>query len=185
MRIIGGSLRGKKLISFTSRKIRPTSDRVKESLFNIIRAELGGNTKVLDLFCGTGNLGIEAVSRGAAATFVEKDKDSLSVLKKNIAICGINRECAIIPMEVKKAIPLLESEGESFDIIFLDPPYGRELAGETMELLGGSSIASKALVIVEHSLKEDALQKRYGRLALIDARRYGDTSLSFFSKEQL
>jgi 16S rRNA (guanine(966)-N(2))-methyltransferase RsmD len=184
LRIIGGSLRGRKLQSFKGQKVRPTSDRVKEALFNILGNGLCEGASVLDLYAGTGNLGIEALSRGAKrACFVEKERDSLKTLKENLQECGLMERAEIIPIDAVKAIHALEKKGESFDLVFLDPPYYRELADKTIEALGESTILREAVVIAEHSAR-DALKKNYGRLRLKDERRYGDTSLSFFIEEQ-
>ena len=182
MRVISGTRQGKHLKSFKGRKIRPTSDRVKEALFNIIKQDMAEGTKVLDLFAGTGNLAIEALSRGASKAYlVEKDRDSLSIIRENIKLCSFQKEAEIIPVEVKKAIPVLEKKGATFDIIFIDPPYDAGLAGETLDLLGESALSKGALVVAECSSRE-TLEERYGKLVLKDMRRYGDTSLSFFER---
>ncbi len=183
MRVIGGALRGKKLKSFRGRRIRPTSDRVKEALFNIIGIRPLEGAAVLDLYAGTGNLGIEALSRGAAkACFVERDRESLKLLRENLYSCMLCDRARIIPMDAGKAIGILEEEGESFDVIFLDPPYGRGLAAKTLEILGGSAVAARAIIVAEHAYS-DRLKDRYGDLVMTDSRRYGDTSLSFFERE--
>lgn len=184
MRIIGGALGGRRLQSFKGQKVRPTSDRVKEALFNIIGRDLCEEASVLDLYAGTGNLGIEALSRGAKrACFVEKERDSLKTLKENLRECNLTGRADIIPIDAVKAIHALEKKGESFDLIFLDPPYYKELADKTLDELGKSTILREAVVIAEHSNK-DELKKCYGILRLKDERRYGDTSLSFFSEEK-
>ncbi|MBE9505071.1 MAG: 16S rRNA (guanine(966)-N(2))-methyltransferase RsmD [Proteobacteria bacterium] len=182
MRVISGTRQGTHLKSFKGRKIRPTSDRVKEALFNIIKQYIAEDTKVLDLFAGTGNLAIEALSRGAdKAYLVEKDRESLSIIRENIKLCRFQEEVEIIPLDVKKAIPGLGKKGGGFDIIFIDPPYDTGLAAETLELLGESTLSEKALVVAECSARE-ILEERYGKLVLKDIRRYGDTSLSFFER---
>lgn len=181
MRVISGILKGKKLQSFSSPKIRPTSDRVKESLFNILGNGLIEGAAVLDLFSGTGNLGIESLSRGAkSACFAEKDRESLKTLKANLNSCGLTDKADIISLDVLKALQLLEERGRPFDLIFLDPPYMMGLVGRTLEALGKSSIASDALVVAEHAAKEE-LQSCYGILNMTDERPYGDTVLSFYA----
>lgn len=183
MRVIGGTLRGKKLVSFKGKNIRPTSDRIKESLFNIISSYVEDGIRVADFFAGTGNLGIEALSRGAgAAVFVEKDNNSLAIIRKNIDLCRLKERSKVIALEADKAIAFLEKKGESFDIIFLDPPYNKGLAHETLELLGGSVLSEGALVVAEYATQEK-VEENYGKLKMIDTRRYGDTSLSFFTGE--
>lgn len=183
MRVIGGTLRGKKLVSFKGKNIRPTSDRIKESLFNIISSYIEDEIRVADFFAGTGNLGIEALSRGAGeAVFVEKDNNSLAIIRKNIDLCRLKEKSSLIPLEADKAIALLEKKGKPFDIIFLDPPYNKGLAHETMELLGQSILTEGALVVAEYASQEK-IEENYGKLKMIDRRRYGDTSLSFFTGE--
>lgn len=185
LRIIGGALKGKKLLSFKGHKIRPTSDRVKESLFNIISERLEKGAAVLDLFAGSGNLGIEAMSRGAGRTcFVENDKKSLEILRKNIAHCGVSGSSEVIPLDARKGIAVLENRGDRFDIIFLDPPYGKGLLGETLGILGQSPVSDSALVVAECWSKEE-VKDRYGILVRIDTRRYGDTSLNFFVRTSI
>ena len=183
MRVIGGTLRGKKLISFKGKNIRPTSDRIKESLFNIISPYLDDEVRVADFFAGTGNLGIEALSRGAEeAVFVEKDKNSLAIIRKNIDLCRVKEKSSVIPLETDKGIALLEKQKKAFDIIFLDPPYNQGLANETLEVLGQSVLVEGAIVIAEYSSQEK-IKEHYGKLKMKDTRRYGGTSLSFFTGE--
>ncbi|MDT8317931.1 MAG: 16S rRNA (guanine(966)-N(2))-methyltransferase RsmD [bacterium] len=183
MRVVGGSLRGRNLIPFKEDKIRPTSDKVKEALFNIIAPYLTEGMLVADFFAGTGNLGIEAISRGAGkAVFVELDRACLAVLQENLERCKIKGRAELVLSDVKKAIARLEAKAYLFDLIFLDPPYGKGLADETMEILGESTIASKALVVVEHSAS-DHMKESYGRLEIKDMRKYKNTSLSFFKGE--
>ena len=183
MRVVGGSLRGRNLIPFKEDKIRPTSDKVKEALFNIITPYLADGMLVADFFAGTGNLGIEAISRGAEkAVFVELDRACLAVLKENLDRCKIKDRAELILSDAKRAIARLEEKKYLFDLIFLDPPYGKGLAHETMEILGASSIASNALVVVEHSAA-DHMKEIYGRLKMKDARKYKNTCLSFFKGE--
>ena len=101
------------------------------------------------------------------------------MLKENLKLCGLVEQAEIIPADVKKAVSTLEKKERIFDIIFIDPPYGRGLADETLKELGKSIIADDALVVAEHDPK-DPIKERYGKLFLKDRRRYGDTSLSFF-----
>ena len=183
LRVVGGSLRGRNLIPFKEDKIRPTSDKVKEALFNIIAPYLTEGMLVADFCAGTGNLGIEAISRGAGKTvFVELDRACLAVLQENLDRCRIKDRAELILSDVKKAIARLETKGYLFDLILLDPPYAKGLADETMEILGESAIASKALVVVEHSATDD-IKERYGALEMKDRRKYKNSSLSFFKGE--
>lgn len=183
MRVIGGSLKGKKLFSAKGLILRPTSDRVKESIFDILQDQFQGRN-VLDLFAGTGALGIEALSRGARkAIFVEGSKRSLDALRRNIEECRLNEHSEVLGREVQVAIKILEARGESFGLIFLDPPYGRGFARIVLEVLSGSSIVTPdTLVVAEHSLSEgiDSIPP----LKRIDLRKYGTTLVSFFRPEK-
>jgi len=184
LRVISGILKGKKLQSFSSPKIRPTSDRVKESLFNILGNVLLEDADVLDLFSGTGNLGIESLSRGAKLVcFAENDRESLKTLRANLDSCGLAEKADIISLDVLKALQLLENKGRSFDVIFLDPPYMKGLTGRTLEALGEGSLADNAVVVAEHAAKEE-MRKCYGMLSMTDERRYGDTVISFYGREK-
>src|SRR5512139_4097079 len=117
MRIISGTSRGRRLITLKKDILRPTSDRVKESLFNMLGREVEGKI-VLDLFAGTGNLGIEALSRGAKRSiFVEKGRHAIRLIQKNLSQCGLEGQSEIIPKDVNRAIGILKQRGESFDLI--------------------------------------------------------------------
>ena len=179
MRVISGTLKGKRLFSTKGLKLRPTSDRVRESIFDILQHEITG-TRVLDLFAGTGALGIEALSRGGErAVFVEKSSASLNALKKNIALCGLETHTEILPKEVPSAIKALETRRECFNLIFLDPPYAKGLAYQTLEILGRSSIvAPGGLIVAEHAPTEPL--DGFRGLEAVDRRKYGGTLVSFF-----
>ena len=183
MRVISGTAKGRKLASFRGDRIRPTADRVKEALFNIITSNFGpidGKT-VLDLFSGTGNLGIEAVSRGAAkAVFVDEAPGSISVLRKNIETCGLSERAEVLRTSVLHGTRFLSKRGESFDLVFLDPPYEKGLVEETLKAIVTDGIINDgAVVIVEHSLRETPSDE-YEGLTLTDRRKYGDTEISFY-----
>ena len=124
MRVITGSARGRRLKELEGQETRPTTDRVKESIFNIIQFDVEGS-RVLDLFAGTGQLGIEALSRGAAAAvFVEQRRDAAALVRENLKITGLTDRARVVNGE---ALSYLASAGEKFDIIFLDPPYAAKL----------------------------------------------------------
>lgn len=185
LRIIGGKLKGRKLAAFKGQSVRPTSDKVRESLFNILMVEWEGKT-VLDLFAGTGGLGIESVSRGACrVVFIENHPNAIHVLEKNIAALHLSNCCEVLKCSVEKGIYLVGKTDRIFDVIFLDPPYGRGLADTSLRLLGSSGIlAEGGVVIVEHQCKED-LSDRYHKLSRFDRRTYGKTGISFFVSEPL
>ncbi|MBI4745769.1 MAG: 16S rRNA (guanine(966)-N(2))-methyltransferase RsmD [Deltaproteobacteria bacterium] len=185
MRVISGTARGRRLVSFRGDKIRPTADKVKGSLFNIIASNFGPleNMKVLDLFSGTGNLGIEALSRGAdKAVFVDENRGSINILKENIDTCGFAERSEIIQATVESGIKILSKRNTRFNLLFLDPPYGKGLIEKTMEeIVSRDILEDGAVVIAEHSLREKPLTE-YDGLTLADRRKYGDTELSFYRK---
>lgn len=180
LRIIGGKLKGRKLAAFKGQSVRPTSDRVREALFNILLVEWEGKT-VLDLFAGTGGLGIESLSRGACrVVFIENHPNAIHVLEKNIAALHLSNCCEVLRCSVEKGISLVGKTDWIFDVIFLDPPYVGGLADTSLRLLGGSDIlAEGGVVVVEHQCKE-ALSDRYHKLSRFDQRTYGKTGISFF-----
>ncbi len=181
MRVISGKLRGKRLFTLKGMNLRPTSDRVKEAIFDILQNSVEGQ-KVLDLFAGTGALGIEALSRGAKrAVFVEGSPQSLTVLYKNLEACRIQEQAEVLSREVQAGIKILSERGETFDLIFLDPPYGKGLARRTLLALSGESIlAADALIVAEHSPAEDL--DAISLLQRVDRRKYGSTLVSFLRK---
>lgn len=185
MRVISGTARGRRLVSFRGDKIRPTADKVKGSIFNIIASNFGPfeNMEVLDLFSGTGNLGIEALSRGAdKAVFVDENRGSINILKENIGICNLAERSEIIQATVESGIKILSKRGTRFNLVFLDPPYGKGLVEKTMEEIVSRDILEHgAVVIAEHSLREQPLIE-YDGLTLTDRRKYGDTEISFYRK---
>jgi len=179
LRVISGKCKGKKLFTFKGLSLRPTSDRVKESIFDILQKFPPGE-KVLDLFAGTGALGIEALSRGARrAVFVEENARSGAALRKNIEACRLSGQAELVSKEVQAGLKALEERGDSFDLIFLDPPYGKGLAYRTLQALSRSSlIALDTLIVAEHSPDEDLTS--VPSLERIDWRKYGGTEVSFF-----
>lgn len=156
MRVIAGSARRLQLKTVKNMKVRPTTDRIKETLFNIIWQDVQG-CLFLDLFSGSGAIGIEALSRGAkSAVFVDNDKEAVFCIKDNLKFtrlsdCGIVMECSVF-----SAISMLEDRKQCFDIVFLDPPYNNELERETLQRLVHSSIINEnTLIIAEASLDTD------------------------------
>jgi 16S rRNA (guanine(966)-N(2))-methyltransferase RsmD len=183
LRIISGAFKGRKLHSHQGLSIRPTSDRTRESIFNILSSsfETFDGKRVLDLYAGTGALGIEALSRGAhKATFVEMEKGALSVLQHNVSFIPHPARYEIIGTSVASAIKLLQKRGERFDLIFMDPPYGKNLVQTTLEALAVTALfTQQTLVLCEHFIR-DSVREQYGTLCRFDTRRYGQTLVSFF-----
>jgi len=183
MRVISGTSKGKRLATPKGQALRPTSDRVKESIFNIL-GELVERKVVLDLFAGTGNLGIEALSRGAQkALFVEKGRAATRLIQKNIYQCGFVGRTEIIPKDVNRAIGILHQRGEIFDLILMDPPYEKGLIEKTLEKLQSQKIYHEdTILIVEHDRREPLPQRSEG-WKLVRQRRTGDTVVSFLMPE--
>ena len=180
MRIVSGKLKGRRLASFGGRRIRPTSDIVREAIFNILTVEWEVK-EVLDLFSGTGALGIEALSRGASqVVFVENHSQSLLLLDKNINTLSLSDNCKVLKLRVEKGIGFIKKKGWKFDVVFIDPPYGKGLTDDTLRLIAGSDILKvDGVVVAEHQYKE-ILSNRYRKLQLSDRREYGKTEVSFF-----
>lgn len=182
MRVIAGSARGRRLATVAGTRVRPTADRVKEALFSILesRFDLGGG-RVLDLYAGSGGLGIEALSRGAAAAvFVEQDVEVARILRRNLQTCGFEAE--VLGSTVERALVRLAQRGDVFGGVLLDPPYaGGEAARCLAWLAGGALLEPGAWVVVEHDVRV-ALDPSVGLLSLILTRRYGTSVVSLFEK---
>ena len=181
MRIISGTSRGRRLVAQRGRAIRPTSDRIKESIFNILGNEVQGKL-IVDLFAGTGSLGIEALSRGAKKVlFVEIEKQALRIIQKNLSACGMQRHAEVVPRDVNRAIGMLHGRGESFDLILMDPPYRQGLIQATVEILESRPIHHEdSILVIQHDRRE-RLPDLTGAWDLIRQRRIGDTLISFLT----
>lgn len=182
MRVTGGKERGRRLKVPKGQVLRPTAGRVKESLFNILTRDLSG-MKVLDLFAGTGNLSIEALSRGAAeAILVDSSTGAGKVIRENLRRLRLTARTKVWIIPVSRALRLLARRGESFDLIFLDPPYEHRLVENSLKIIArGNLLRESGIVVAEHSVREN-LEPRYDSLVLSDQRRYGTTYLSFFRR---
>ena len=185
MKIIGGVARGRKLKVPKGHAVRPTAARVKESLFNILPHDFSG-LRVLDLFAGSGNVSIEALSRGAiAAVLIDESARSAAVIRENLTRLDLYHRAQVWVAPVARALRKLDQAGDKFDLIFLDPPYDKGLVSTTLRDIGKTSLLSPtAIVVVEHSERE-TVNSSYGNLILNDRRRYGDTCLSFFHRQQI
>lgn len=174
MRIISGKHRGRKLSEFSGEEIRPTSDRVKECLFNILSTKVS-DAIVLDLFCGSGSLGLECISRGAKKVhFNDLSADSLKVLKKNLNAMG-ESDCAKITN--LDYLACLRAERERFDIIFLDPPYRLDYGVPALKEIANGLLNGGGVVVYERDRSFDA---KVDGLEKFDERKYGKTYLTFF-----
>lgn len=180
MRVISGQAKGRRIKAPKGRALRPTADRVKEALFNILPNDLSGY-RVLDLFAGTGSLTLEALSRGAAeGRLIDTSREARKAIHQNLQALGLSQRAKLWQAPVLRSIRLLSRKGETFDLIFVDPPYERGLVEPTLRAIAqGGILQACGRVIVEHSAREE-VAAQYGPLSLLDQRRYGATLLSFF-----
>lgn len=178
MRIIAGKYKGRTIKM--PKGIRPTQDKVRKALFDIL-GDING-LSFLELFAGSGAVGIEALSQGVKeAVFVDTDRECREKIKENLSVIPLSRYL-IIPLDVSKAIKRLSQKGKKFDIIFLDPPYYRDLAKKTLQTLSACDIlAPYGFMVVQH-FKKDNLPDTLGDLALFKQAKYGDTLLSFYRR---
>ena len=175
MRIISGKHRGRVLAEFRGKEIRPTADRVKESLFNILAARIPG-ARVLDLFCGSGALGLECISRGAEAVFNDVSADSLAVLKKNLT--AMKESAAVYGYDYKVCLDRMTGK---FDLIFVDPPYACDYLADVLNRIAERDLLEEdGLVIYESDRPADGLPQGW---VMADERNYGRTSVWFFRRE--
>jgi len=182
MRIIGGEYRSRIIEMPKGVDIRPTQDRVREAVFNVL-ADVR-DKRVLDLFAGSGAYGMEALSRGAEhATFVENNSRCLVTIQSNIDSLKIpEARFTVLRSSVLTSLPRLEKDGERFDLIFIDPPYHKDMARKCLINLDCHDILSESsLVVVEH-FKSDSLETDLGSLQPEKERRYGDTVISIYKK---
>lgn len=184
MRIISGRLRGKKLEAPKGMTTRPTTDKVKESIFNIIQFGLI-DARVLDLFAGSGQLGLEAISRGAeSCVFVEQDRASASAVEKNIAVCGLGRDEA--KLHKGDAFQFLSrQEPKSFDVIMLDPPYGGELLRRALNDISMFDILSDDGIIICEKAPEDVIEPLPEGYTVAREYKYGQIMLCKVVREEV
>lgn len=177
LRIISGELRGRRLAAVPGAGTRPTADRTRESIFNILGRAVRG-AHVLDLFAGTGAFGIEALSRGAAAAvFVEFGRQALSVLRANLAACRLTDRARVIRWDAGRNLNCLEAVPELFQLVFMDPPYHAGLAAPALRHLEQARcLAPGARLVVEHAAEEEVVAR--APFAVEDRRRYGNTRIT-------
>ena len=181
LRVIGGDLKKKKLRSVSGTAVRPTADRLRESIFNVIAASVSGAV-VLDLFAGTGALGIEALSRGSDfAIFIDNYRKSLKVIAENLHTCLLQEKAKLIKWNAAKNLHCLHAFHHAINIVFIDPPYNQNLVKPVLSHLQESRcLAEEATIIVEHSSLE-TIPHDSPAFVLIDQRRYGKTLVSYLS----
>ena len=186
MRVIAGTSRGRRLASFKGRDVRPTPDRVREALFSILQSRLGdfSDLRILDLFSGSGALAIEALSRGAkTACFVEKVPASAKIIRENLERCQLTEKAHIA---IKDAFLILQDfPPESFDLIFLDPPYGRNLAEKAISEICKQRVLHRHGTLCAETGADEFLPEKIGCLQIFDRRRYGSVMIHFLCDEGL
>ena len=183
MRITGGIRRGQRLVSWEETGIRPMRDFVRTALFNILGDLLPGAC-FLDLFCGTGSVGLEALSRGAeACVFIDSSAGACSITRRNLDALGFLDRGKVIQADFAEGIDHLKRRGRTFDLVFVGPPYEKGLAEAALPLLGeGRLVAAGALVVTE-LFKKEKVASVYGRLIRTEERIYGDNMLVFYRAE--
>ncbi len=181
MRVTGGSAKGQQLIFPGKLNIRPTTDRTREAVFSILATLAFSWARGLDLFAGTGALGIEALSRDMEwIDFVDREPQCCAIIKQNLEKLGLAGNAGVHCCTVSKALTFLENE---YDVIFMDPPYSNtSIEKLIMQLDNSELIGDRSLIVVSHASRVP-LYDRYGGLHLIKGKRYGDTSLSVYCRE--
>lgn len=184
MRIITGRAKGTNLFTPKNYDVRPTADRVKESVFNIIGSSIV-DARVLDAFAGTGNLGLECWSRGAASViFVDKSRESLKLVQRNVEKCHAEDDCRLLEGEAASQIARLERQGEVFDFIFLDPPYHKGLLEKFLAKLAEHSIASANCRIVAERAADEKMPVLPEGFELQREEKYGSTVIDFICRKE-
>ncbi len=180
MRIIGGSRRGRKLVEWEGSGIRPMRDFVRTALFNII-SDMVMDARFLDLFCGTGSVGLEALSRGAReVAFVDRSANACGIVRRNLDLLGFLDRARVLQSDYVAGIDHLERRGKKFDLVFVGPPYDKGLADAALRLLAERPIIAPDALVVAEVRNKTRLDQSYGPLEQIDKRVYGDNVLNFY-----
>lgn len=192
MRIIAGKARGRKLlgpknegkdpVTGTLKATRPTLDRVKEAMFNIMGHRIPGST-CLDLFAGTGSLGLEAASRGARQVYlVDSFRETYDLLVENIQKLGFNKECQALFQDYRQALSDLARQGVRLDIIFIDPPYLNDMIPQAMGEISSADLLAPGGLILGKVDSRETISDEVGEFQLVMSRKYGHTSLVFYRR---
>lgn len=181
MRVVGGVAKGKKLQGAVSRRVRPTTELVRGAIFNILREDDVRGAKVLELFAGTGALGIEALSRGASwVDFVDNDWRQCTVIKTNLSSTGFSTTAKVHCKDVNRAMDSLMG---TYDVILMDPPYDLSNLNSVLKRLEQSSLYGMGTKLVVGHSKRQPLNTNYGRFVNSSGRRYGDSIVDFYAVE--
>lgn len=180
MRVIGGIYRGRRLRTVSGLSVRPTSDRLRETLFNILAPRINGS-RFLDICAGSGAVGIEALSRGAVAvTFIDRSRVACNAIEANLNALGIKSNTTTVNRDASPALKRLEQESARFDVVFFDPPYASEIYDQVMKQLGSGNLPSAgAIVVVEHRAKTPP-EPEYGKLRFFREVKQGESALAFY-----
>lgn len=186
MKVTGGMSKGRLLASIKGLYIRPTSSKVREAIFNLLGQDITGLI-VLDLFAGTGSLGIEALSRGAlSALFIDNSYLSIKSIKKNLRSCGFEDSGTVLKRDIMRGLPFKHRFFQKgVDLVFIDPPYGRDYIPPVLKRLSDGEILATSAIVVTESLYDDKLPDKAGKLCLFDTRIYGETKIDMYSREDL
>ncbi len=183
LRVIGGTRKGARLRTPSGLGTRPLLGRIKEALFSILDP-LIGSREFLDLFAGSGSVGIEALSRGAAAcTFVEQDAACVRIIKENLHTLELHNQSNVMRADVRSALRRLDKAARQFDLIFIGPPYGQNLAHQTLIQLARLCVVAPDGIVIAQIGRREILDKRYGELHLFRTKTYGDTTLRFYRRQ--
>jgi len=181
MRVIAGRVKGRALESPKSSSVRPTTGLVRGAIFSILQPLVDQEWQAVDLYAGTGALGIEALSRGAKwVDFVEQNPKCCAAIRKNLATMELKTQARVYCCSVKKALSLLD---RVYDVVFLDPPYSDSTAPDFLKDLFVSSIVGPNSMVVVQFTTRQPLPEQFGVFRLLKAKHYGDTSLSFYAQE--
>lgn len=180
MRIIAGLAKGKKILSPIGMSTRPTLDRVKESIFDIIQNRVSGSV-VLDAFAGTGSLGLEAASRGARTCYlVDKGSETYNMLRQNIINLKFDNICKSYNMDSYSALKQFAEKGLNFNLIFIDPPYMKDMIPPAVEIIEKNNLLDKEGLIVTKIDTKEVIYKGSENIILFDHRKYGNTTICFY-----
>jgi len=192
MRVIGGELKGRRFKAGVDYSIRPTSDKVREAIFDILQGRIGGRN-TLDLFAGTGALGIEALSRGASSSaFVDSSSAAIDIIRDNLKSLSLADRARVskleLPRQLKRIVPPIAAgaprphENKGFDLVFADPPYGQGLLEGTLAEIERLDLAASGAIIVIEQASRENIAERFGSIELISRRVYSDTAVSFYER---
>lgn len=181
MRITGGQVRGRHLASLKGLQIRPSSDLVRQAIFNLIGQDIFGK-KVLDLFAGTGSLGIEALSRGAVeALFIDNSIRAIKLINTNLQKCGYESLGSIMKKDLGRGLPRNRTFiSKHFELVFMDPPYRKAFLPPLLKELSEINVLAPSSLVVTESSQNDPLPEAFGQLQRIKKRTYGETNINVY-----